>query len=220
MFGFLGGSKPTPQALIDKRRYPRFTTSVIACSLGDVVDLSAGGIRLRGRGKTPVCRGQIIPLTLKAHDSETVTKARVVHIRRVGLRTWEAGFAFVDLRPSLVNDIENLGRTGQMPHWTYIPPRMIRAEASLPDYYGALGLKQSAKLEEIRKAFHLRAKKFHPDVNPDPAAAGKFMRMVEAYKVLKDPDKRKKYDMLYADRDQYPIPARQPLPVNERRKSA
>src|SRR3954466_5572368 len=101
MFGFLSGSKPIPQSVLDKRRYPRFATRVIACSLGDVVDLSAGGIRLRGRGKTPVCGGQIIPPTLKPHESETVTKARVVHIRRVGLRTWEAGFAFVDLRPSL-----------------------------------------------------------------------------------------------------------------------
>ena len=220
MFGLFGGAKPTPQSLIDKRRYPRFSTNVIACSLGDVVDLSAGGIRLRGRGKTPVCRGQIIPLTLKAHDSETVTKARVVHIRRVGLRTWEAGFAFVDLRPSLVNDIEHLGKTGEIPHWTYIPPRMVRAEASLPDYYGALGLKQNAKLEDIRKSFHARAKKFHPDVNPDPSASSKFVRVIEAYKILRDPEKRKKYDLLYADRDQNPIQARQPLPVHDRRKSA
>ena len=220
MFALFGGSKTTPQALIDKRRYPRFSTKLITCSLGDVVDLSAGGIRLRGRGKTPVCRGQIVPLTLKAHDSQAITKARVVHIRRVGLRTWEAGFAFVDLRPSLVNDIENLCRTGEIPQWTYIPPRMIQAEATLPDYYGALGLKPSAKLEDIRKAFHVRAKKLHPDVNPDPAAAGKFMRTVEAYKVLKDPDKRKKYDLLYADRDQHPIPRKEPLPMHERRKSA
>ena len=219
MFGFLGGAKQTPQALIDKRRYPRFSTNVISCSLGDVVDISAGGIRLRGRGKMPVCRGQIIPLSLKAHDSETQTKARVVHIRRVGLRTWEAGFAFVDLRPSLVNDIENLGRTGEIPHWTYIPPRQVKAEASLPDYYGALGLKQSASLDDIRKTFHARAKKYHPDVNPDPAVAGKFMKMLEAYKVLKDPDKRKRYDILYSDRDQHPIPRKDPIPVHDRRKN-
>ena len=60
----------------------------------------------------------------------------------------------------------------------------------------------------------------HTSVSPDPSAANKFMRMVEAYKILRDPDKRKKYDLLYADRDQHPIQARQPLPVNERRKSA
>lgn len=220
MFGFLGASKKTPQSVIDKRRYPRFSTKVITCSLGDVVDLSAGGIRLRGRGKTPVCRGQIVPLTLKAHDSDTITKARVVHIRRVGLRTWEAGFAFVDLRPSLVNDIENLGQSGEIPQWTYIPPRMVRAEATLPDYYGALGLKPNAKIEDIRKAFHVRAKKFHPDVNPDETASAKFMRVIEAYKVLRDPDKRKKYDLLYADRDQNPIPRKEPIPVHERRRSA
>ena len=219
MFGFLGGAKPTPQALVDKRRYPRFTTTVITCSLGDVVDLSAGGIRLRGRGKTPVCRGQIVPITLKAHDSQTITKARVVHIRRVGLRTWEAGFAFVDLRPALVNDIENLCQNGEIPHWTYIPPRMVQAEASLPDYYGTLGLKQNAKIVDIRKAFHLRAKKYHPDVNPDAGASANFMRVIEAYKVLKDPDKRKKYDLLYADRDQYPIPKKDPLPTHERRRN-
>ena len=39
-------------------------------------------------------------------------------------------------------------------------------------------------------------------------------------RTLRDPDKRKKYDLLYADRDQNPIPAKQPLPVHERRKSA
>jgi hypothetical protein len=218
MFGLFSSAKPTPQELIDKRRYPRFTTDLIACPLGDVVDVSSGGIRLRGRGKAPVCRGQIIPLTLRARDSEVTIKARAVHIRRVGLRVWEAGFAFVDIRPTLMSDIDRLGRTGEIPHWTHVPPRMIRAEASLPDYYGVLGVRQNAKWEDIRKAFHTRAKKYHPDANPDPDAAGKFVRVIEAYKVLKDPDKRKKYDLLYADRDQHPIPLK-PIPVNERRRS-
>ena len=88
----------------------------------------------------------------------------------------------------------------------------------MPDYYGTLGLKPNARIEDIRKAFHLRAKKYHPDVNPDPGASANFMRVIEAYKVLKDPDKRKKYDLLYADRDQHPIPKKDPLPTYERRR--
>src|SRR4051812_185969 len=217
MFGFLSASK-TPQSVIDKRRFPRFATTLISCSLGEVADLSAGGIRLRGRGKTPVCRGQIVPLTLHAHESQVMVKSRVVHIRRVGLRTWEAGFAFVDIRPSLAIDIDNLGRTGEIPRWSYVPPKLVRAEASLPDYYGALKVKQSAKWEDIRKAFHILAKKYHPDANPDPSATAKFQSLIEAYKVLKDPDKRKRYDVLYADRDQQPIPLK-PVPLKERRAS-
>src|SRR5215212_8701703 len=181
MFRFLSASKPTPQELIDKRRSRRFQTAIISCSLGDVVDLSSGGIRLRGRGKTPVCRGQILPLTLKAHASEVTTNARVVHIRRVGLRTWEAGFAFVDLRPSLAIDIDNLGRTGEIPRWSYSPPRMVRAEASLPDYYETLGVKQNTKWEQIRRSFHALAKQYHPDANPDPEATQKFQLIIEAY---------------------------------------
>ena len=44
---------------------------------------------------------------------------------------------------------------------------MVRAEASLPDYYGALGLKPAARLEDIRKAFHIRVVRRHrPQLPP------------------------------------------------------
>jgi hypothetical protein len=220
MFGFLSASKAPSPEIINKRRFPRFTTKVISCSLGEVVDLSAGGVRLRGKGKAPVCRGQIIPMTLFAHESQVTIKARAVHIRRVGLRTWEAGFAFVDIRPQLAIDIDNLGKTGEIPRWTYVAPKVVRAEASLPDYYKTLGVKQAAKWEQIRVSFHQLAKKYHPDANPDPSATARFQQLIEAYKVLKDPDKRKQYDILYADRDQNPMQVKQPLPVNERRKAS
>jgi|SRR5687767_7801115 len=220
MFRFLSASKAPPAEILNKRRFPRFTTKVITCSLGEVVDLSAGGIRLRGKGKAPVCRGQIIPMSLHAHDSQVTIKARAVHIRRVGLRTWEAGFAFVDLRPQLAIDIDNLGKTGEIPRWTYVAPKMVRAEATLPDYYKTLAVKPTARWEQIRVSFHQLAKKYHPDANPDPSATEHFQSLIEAYKVLKDPDKRKQYDILYADRDQNPIQIKQPLPVKERRKAS
>jgi curved DNA-binding protein len=67
--------------------------------------------------------------------------------------------------------------------------------ASRQDYYGILGLSRTASPEEVKKAFHRLARKFHPDVNPgDKAAEAKFKEINEAYSVLSDRDKREKYD--------------------------
>lgn len=62
------------------------------------------------------------------------------------------------------------------------------------DYYATLGVKKDASQEDIQKAYRKLARKYHPDVNKDPAAEVKFKELGEAYEVLKDPDKRKKYD--------------------------
>jgi curved DNA-binding protein len=62
------------------------------------------------------------------------------------------------------------------------------------DYYATLGVKKEAPQDDIQKAYRKLARKFHPDVNKDPQAEVKFKEIGEAYEVLKDPDKRKKYD--------------------------
>ncbi|HXO19238.1 MAG TPA: DnaJ C-terminal domain-containing protein [Thermoanaerobaculia bacterium] len=62
------------------------------------------------------------------------------------------------------------------------------------DYYATLGVKKDASQEEIQKAYRKLARKFHPDVNKDPGVEARFKEMGEAYEVLKDPEKRKKYD--------------------------
>jgi curved DNA-binding protein len=62
------------------------------------------------------------------------------------------------------------------------------------DYYQTLGIKKDSAQDDIQKAYRKLARKFHPDVNKDPQAEVKFKEIGEAYEVLKDPDKRKKYD--------------------------
>lgn len=63
------------------------------------------------------------------------------------------------------------------------------------DYYKILGVSKDASQEEIKKAYRKLAKKYHPDANKNnPDAEKRFKEISEAYEVLKDPEKRKKYD--------------------------
>lgn len=62
------------------------------------------------------------------------------------------------------------------------------------DYYEILGVKKDASQDDIQKAYRKLARKLHPDVNKAADAETKFKDIGEAYEVLKDEDKRKKYD--------------------------
>ena len=67
------------------------------------------------------------------------------------------------------------------------------------DYYKLLGVERDAPAAEISKAYKRLARKFHPDLNKSPNAEQKFKEINEAYEVLKDPEKRKRYDLLGAN---------------------
>src|SRR5947209_19832370 len=68
------------------------------------------------------------------------------------------------------------------------------------DYYETLGVPKTATDDEIRTAFRKLARKHHPDVAKDKKVAEeKFKEINEAYEVLSDSEKRKKYEQLGAD---------------------
>ncbi|MCH5308428.1 MAG: DnaJ domain-containing protein [Prevotella sp.] len=63
------------------------------------------------------------------------------------------------------------------------------------DYYKILGVDKNIPQKDVKKAYLKRAKQFHPDLHPDdPKAKAKFQALTEAYDVIGDPEKRKKYD--------------------------
>ena len=62
------------------------------------------------------------------------------------------------------------------------------------DYYEILGVPRTAGEEEIKKAFRRLARKYHPDVAKGKGTEDKFKEVNEAYEVLGDAAKRKKYD--------------------------
>lgn len=64
------------------------------------------------------------------------------------------------------------------------------------DYYETLGVLRTAAVADITKAYRKLARKYHPDVSKAAGAEEKFKQIAEAYAVLKDPEKRKKYDTL------------------------
>jgi DnaJ-class molecular chaperone len=69
------------------------------------------------------------------------------------------------------------------------------------EYYDVLGVPKTATEKEIKSSYRKLARKWHPDANPEnqPEAEEKFKELQEAYEVLGDPEKRRKYDALGKD---------------------
>lgn len=64
----------------------------------------------------------------------------------------------------------------------------------MTDHYSALGLRGSANIADIKKAFRQLAATYHPDRNSDPDAPARFRAVQQAYEVLSDETKRQAYD--------------------------
>src|SRR5262249_9707488 len=81
------------------------------------------------------------------------------------------------------------------------PPPRERPQAtvvSVEDLYAVLGVERGATAEDIHRAYRRLARELHPDVNTSADAPARFAHVSKAYSVLKDPEKRRRYDELAA----------------------
>jgi DnaJ-like protein/PilZ domain-containing protein len=181
-----------------KRGEERFTTDLLTSTLGDVIDLSGSGLRIRRAGGAAVTVGQVLKVTLKSDQCQVTLKCRVVRVQKLGLRRCDIGLAFVEIKPGLKNALHSLARFGFIPNLgrgaeqSPAPPKAHRS--AIPDYYGLLNIPPTATEERIRTAYHEAARKYHPDADRSASRVFMFEAVTEAYKILRDPVQRRDYD--------------------------
>ena len=64
----------------------------------------------------------------------------------------------------------------------------------MENYYKVLGISSAATADEIRRAYKVLARRYHPDVNPEKASEDRFKKIAAAYQILGDAEKRRQYD--------------------------
>ncbi|RAL47050.1 hypothetical protein DM860_017091 [Cuscuta australis] len=144
-------------------------------------------------------------LPSRAFLQSILSRQRVVAEPAAGNRKWSC--AITQYQPALLhsrslytcNVIGMAARfaTGECPSSRHFIHSTGVCHSMEKDYYDLLGVSKDASREEIKKAFHLLAKQFHPDANKNnPSAKRKFQEIRDAYEILRDPDKRKQYDMM------------------------
>jgi len=226
--GLWGGRKPE-RVVVGKgsRRGDRYVATNVRCMLGDVVDVSSTGMRVRGKGAPPTTTSQVVHLNVCTDGQKVNCAARVVWSRRVGLRGYEVGLEFVNTsrgaRAAIVQFARYgfVGSTNQEMDEGFAgvegaaagaatvgngagkanggkdparPP--AHATVEIENLYAILGVKPTASEDEVRSAYRAIARECHPDVAKSPEAAERFALISKAYSVLRDPDTRKRYDMM------------------------
>ena len=181
-----------------RRQAVRHRTDALSCPLGDVQDLSSGGLRLRSRKKPAIALGSTGPVQIKGPDGVISVHGQVVRLRRVGLRTWDIGVKFVNLTPGMKAALGSLAEFGFIGVTDKRRRKTMSASMGLPDYYAVLGLTSEASKDDIKSSFRRLAAQYHPDVCCEPDSAQRFMKIQQAYEVLHDDSRRQAYDLRLA----------------------
>jgi DnaJ-domain-containing protein 1 len=206
-------------------KYPRADERIhahgVSCHLGQVIDISGGGMRVRTEGTPGVVKGEQCNFGVRSSRHQVSVRGQVVWSKRTGWKNYEIGVRWLNASPVHVELLLQLARYGfvtiEETKGDPVPPpsgstpsgaSSARAGAasggqppsapSVEDLYAVLAVPRTAKHDEIQGAFRALARQLHPDVNKDPIAQERFTQVNKAYSVLRDPESRRRYDILLA----------------------
>lgn len=192
MFGHRSSTDP-------RRRDLRHAPEGVTCPLGEVIDLSASGMRVVGKGRPLLQVGQSGMLRVNCGDGTVSLEAQVIWVKKRGFRRHEIGLQFLNLPPGVRKALDVVAQFGFLPKGavaaTKRQRRQARAMINLPDYYKVLGVRYDATEGDIQQAYRQLARAYHPDVANDADSNRKFREINDAYQVLKDAEKRTLFDL-------------------------
>ncbi|MGD9789564.1 MAG: DnaJ domain-containing protein [Phycisphaerales bacterium] len=195
-------------------KYPRdserFHTSGLSCRLGTILDMSRGGARVEVQSSKPaVTKGQMIDVSVASATQRISLRGKVQWVKRMGWKSHQVGIKWVDLKPSLLDAVEEFAKNGFVSEETKKakpkpaepaqaapepPPPQITMDVE--DLYEFLGIAPEATPEQVAGAYRKLARQWHPDQNKEEGAAEKFAQISKAYQVLKDAELRARYDAM------------------------
>lgn len=200
--GWFGRSKGAGEGRGLPRRAERYQTLGLSCPLGEVADLSASGMQIRCHGRPAASLGEVRQFTIASGTQRLVVSGRVVWVRRASWNRFRLGIHFLHLKPGVEKALVQLakyGFVGRKPgDAATTQPEAPRAAMEVDDLYQILGVDPGATPEEVHAAYRALARTVHPDVSREAGAGERFVLISKAYSVLKDPEKRRKYDRLLA----------------------
>ncbi len=186
-------------------------TDAVSCPLGELLDLSGTGMRVRvSRGQT-VGVGSVVPVKLGTPSGSVSVQARVMWRKRSGwFGGFETGFRFEGVTPGQSVALATIARfgfitednvamaqggasvgsagtdrveTGGGPDGIH-SSRRAEASPALTDSYEKLGLPPGADAAEVKHAYRLLARQCHPDVAPGADNQRRFVELREAYDLI------------------------------------
>ncbi len=193
-----------------ERVAPRQATDTLSCPLGDVMDISTSGVRIRCKSKPPFSEGAVTTIKFVFNGGKLPVSVQERWRKRRGFRGGhEIGLKFVNNPPNVMNAVESLVKFGFLcpdavageapkPKPDGKAKKKLRVSVDLPDYYAVLDIPPDADDKRVHTAYRQLARQYHPDANKDSGAQARFISICEAYKVLSDRDQRKSYDLRQA----------------------
>lgn len=184
----------------------RYNGETVRCALGEIADLSASGMRILCGGKPPIQVGGVMPVRLKFSDGSLEVGTQVRWSKRKGIKRYEIGLQFIQLKPGMAKVLEAIAcfgmagaakqmgdDPGQANQQQKKKKKLVRAEIDLPNYYSVLELQPDATPADIKASYRKLAVLHHPDRSDAPDAMQRFEAINEAYHILCDVKRRESY---------------------------